>query len=222
MLPAAMGLALVSCRTTPPDAGPVTPPPGAVVLFDGTRTDGWRHRDGTQTGWRLESGVLVVKPGDGDAVSMEEIGDGRLHVEFNLPRVNASGQSRANSGVYVMGRWEVQVLDCWENETYEDGTCGALYGLVAPTSLAPKPPGHWQAYDIDFRAPRVGPQGVVTTSGRITVLHNGTRILEDAPFDRVTTGGLDETIVSRGPVLLQDHGSPVRFRNIWWLPALEK
>lgn len=219
----AIALLFTSCRRPPPpDAGPVAPPPGAVVLFDGTRTDGWRHRDGTQTGWIIEKGGLTVKPGDGDAVSAVEIGDGRLHVEFNLPRVNGTGQARANSGVYVMGRWEVQVLDCWENETYREGTCGALYGLVAPSALAPKPPGHWQTYDIDFRAPRAGPTGVVTTGGRITVVHNGTPIIVDAPFDRVTKGGLDETIVSRGPVLLQDHGSPVRFRNIWHVPVTEK
>ena len=209
---------VASCSSKPPDPGPVKPPAGAVLLFDGTRSDGWRRRDGTASGWTLEGGALMVQPGDGDAVSATEIGDGLLHVEFNLPRVNAAGQNRANSGVYLLGRWEVQILDCWENETYEDGTCGALYGLVAPSALAPKPPGHWQTFDIEFRAPRANAAGIVTTAGNITVVHNGTPVIQDASFDRTTKGGLDETIVSRGPVLLQDHGSPVRFRNIWFLP----
>ena len=209
-------LGLASCKSQPPDDGPVAPPDGAI------RVEGWRHRDGSPSRWTLgEDGVLTVKPGDGDAVSTTEIGDGLLHVEFNLPRVNAAGQNRANSGVYVMGRWEVQVLDCWENETYQDGTCGALYGLVSPTALAPKRPDHWQTYDIEFRAPRANAAGVVTTAGRITVVQNGTTIIDDATFDRTTKGGLDETIVSRGPVLLQDHGSPVRYRNLWFVPADE-
>lgn len=210
---------VVSCTSKPPDPGPVKPPAGAIILFDGTRADGWRRRDGTASGWTLDGGALVVKPGDGDALSTAEIGDGLLHVEFNLPRMSATGQNRANSGVYLLGRWEVQVLDCWENETYGNGTCGALYGLVAPTALAPRRPGHWQTYDIDFRVPRANAAGVVTTAGTLTVVHNGTPIIQDAPFDRTTKGGLDETIVSRGPVLLQDHGSPVRYRNIWFVPS---
>lgn len=218
---ALLGFSLAGCPSRPLEV--LAPaPPRAIVLFDGTRIDGWRHRDGTAVGWTLEKGALTVKPGDGDAVSAQELGDGRLHVEFNLPRMrNATGQSRANSGIYLHGRWEVQILDCWENETYEDGTCGALYGLIAPTALAPKPPEQWQAYDIDFRAPRANAAGVVTTAGRISVIQNGTTIIDDAPFDSTTLGGIDETIVSRGPVLLQDHGSPVRFRNIWFLPAGE-
>lgn len=206
---------LVSCRTTPPDAGPVPPPDGATRLFD--RAADVRKRDGTASGWKLDGGVLTVSPGDGDAVSAQELGDGRLHVEFNLPRT----QPRASSGVYLMGRWKVQVLDCWENETYDDATCGALYGLVAPATVAPKRPEHWQTYDIDFRAPRADASGLVTTAGRITVVHNGTTIIEDASFDRTTKGGIDETIVSRGPVLLQERGTAVRFRNVWFVPGRE-
>jgi len=215
---AALVLGIASCRTTPAD--PTVPPPAnAFRLLDASSSPSeWRKRDGTASGWTLEDGVLTVKPGDGDAVSTQEIGDGRLHVELNLPRAGGPEGRRASSGIYLLGRWKVQVLDCWENTTYDDGTCGALYGLVAPTALAPKPPDRWQTYDIDFRAPRAGANGVVTTAGRITVVQNGTTIIDDASFDRTTAGGIDETLVTRGPVLLQDRGAPVRYRNIWYQP----
>jgi hypothetical protein len=131
----------------------------------------------------------------------------------------AKGQARANSGVFLQGRYEIQVLDFYMNDTYPDGACGALYKIIAPSKNASKPPEQWQTYDISYKAPRVDAEGKVVEKGVVTVVQNGTTIIDKGRFDRTTAGGLDDKLGTSGPVLLQDHGCKVRYRNIWFKPA---
>jgi hypothetical protein len=208
------------------------PPPGAIVLFDGKDLSGWTSVNGGPAEWKVEHGYLEVVPRTGDIRTKEKFGpDFQLHVEFWLPLMaKAKGQERANSGVYLQGRYEVQVLDSYKNKTYADGACGALYSLIAPNwAIAEakglsepknpcKPPEQWQTYDITFHAPRVGGQGKVTEKGRITVVQNGVTVIDHGAFNKVTPGALNERIGEPGPLRLQDHGCKVRYRNIWLKP----
>jgi hypothetical protein len=196
------------------------PPRGAVVLFDGRDTSAWRHRDSKlPVAWRVVDGSLEVQPGAGDIMTAREFADCRLHVEFNLPLIpEAKSQARANSGVYLQGRYEIQILDSFHNETYPKGGVGAIYGQKDPDRYAIRPPGEWQSYDITFRAARFDQDGRVTQRPRMTVHHNDILIHDNVEIEDTTTAGLGGPVVARGPVLLQDHGNRVRFRNIWVLP----
>jgi hypothetical protein len=196
------------------------PPNGAIVLFDGKDLSGWTTLDGEPAPWKVDDGYMEVAPGKHDIMTKEKFGpDFKLHVEFWLPLMaDAKGQARANSGVYLQGRYEIQVLDSYHNETYPDGACGALYGIIAPSKNASKPPEQWQTYDITLHAPRVDDNGKVIKEGRLTVVHNGETIIDDGKFDKVTGGALDEKLGEPGPIRLQDHGCKVRYRNIWLKP----
>jgi hypothetical protein len=198
-------------------------PKDAVVLFDGKDLTGWTTLDGKPPEWKVEDGYLEVVPGKGDIRTEKTFGpDFKLHVEFWLPLMaDAKGQARANSGVYLQGRYEIQVLDSYMNETYADGVCGALYGIIAPSKNANKPPEQWQTYDITFHAPRVDAEGKVTAKGHLTVVQNGETIIDNGAFDKVTGGALDEKLGEAGPIRLQDHGCRVRYRNIWLQPIPE-
>lgn len=199
-------------------------PPGAKVLFDGKDLSGWVGRNGKPAPWKVQDGYVEVVPGKGDILTREKFGpDFQLHVEFWLPLMpNAKGQGRANSGIYLQGRYEVQVLDSYHNDTYANGSVGALYGIIAPDKKAQqkalRPPEQWQTFDITFHAPRVDAKGKVIQKGRITVVLNGIPIIRDGEFDHVTGGALDNHIDQPGPIRLQDHGCRVRYRNIWLLP----
>jgi hypothetical protein len=201
-------------------------PKGAVALFDGKDLSGWVTRDGKPAPWKLKDDYMEVN--GGDIMTKAKLGpDFKLHVEFWLPLMaKAKGQGRANSGVFLQGRYEVQVLDSYMNETYANGSVGALYGIIAPDKKAQqkaiRPPEEWQTYDITFHAPRVDDKGKVTTNGAITVGLNGVAIIDHGKFDKVTGGALDEKIGNPGPILLQDHGCKIRFRNIWYLPLTKK
>jgi len=207
-------------------ARPAPVPKGAIVLFDGKDLSGWMDRDGKDPAWVVRDGFVEVVPGKGDILTARLVGpDFRLHVEFWLPLLpDKQGPARANSGVYLLGRHEVQVFDSYRNEIEPVQSAGALYGLIAPDreaqKKAVKPPERWNAYDITFRAPRLDKRGQVTEKGKLTVVLNGVKITA-GEFDRVLEGSLalDDTLVSSGPILLQDHGSAVRFRNIWLVPA---
>ncbi len=197
------------------------PPKGAVILFNGRNADQWHHRDSNEKcRWEIEHGNLIVKPGTPDLVTNQEFGDYQLHVEFWLPLLpKETSQSRANSGVYNHGRYEVQVLDSYHNSTYQFGGCGAIYGLKDPDVNAIIPPEQWNTYDITFRAPRFDKDNKVTENPRITVLHNGIMIHNNVeitiPF---TTAGMDGPQPAKGPIMLQDHHWPIRYRNIWIVP----
>ena len=205
------------------DDSPKPPPKGSIALFDGKDLSGWVKRDGKSPAqWKLEDGYMEVK--GGDILTKEKFGpDFRLHVEFWLPLMkDAKGQGRSNSGVYLQGRYEIQVLDSYENDTYANGSVGALYGIIAPNKEAQqkavKPPEQWNTYDITFRSPRVDASGKVTEKGRLTVVINGVTLIDDGKFDHVTGGAIDDKLGEPGPLLLQDHGCKVRYRNIWIQP----
>lgn len=200
-------------------------PKGAVVLFDGKDLSGWTKRDGKPAQWPIGDGFMEVK--GGDILTKDKFGpDFRLHVEFWLPLMEkARDQGRANSGVFLQGRYEVQVLDSYKNDTYANGSVGALYGIIAPDKEAQqkavKPPEQWNTYDITFRSPRVDERGKVTRKGRITVVLNGVTLINNGEFDHVTGGALDNKLNQPGPLLLQDHGCKVRYRNIWLQPLTD-
>ncbi|MCD6361349.1 MAG: DUF1080 domain-containing protein [Armatimonadetes bacterium] len=203
----------------------LTPPSDAVVLFDGTDLSKWQSKNtGGPAEWKVENGYMEVVPGTGYIQTKEEFGDCQLHVEFACPaEVKGEGQGRGNSGVFLMGRYEVQVLDCYDNPTYPDGTTGAIYGQTPPLVNACRPPGEWQTYDIIWEGPRFDGDKLVKPAC-ITVLQNGIvlhhhRELRGVTSHKVVTDYEPHPEV--GPLELQDHGDLVRFRNIWYRPLTD-
>ena len=194
------------------------PPADAIVLFDGTDLSKFRGEKTPEPKWKWENGVMESTP-PGGIFSKEEFGDCQLHVEFATPSVvKGEGQGRGNSGVYLMGRYEIQVLDSFNSKTYPNGQCGAFYGHNAPLVNACRKPGEWQAYDIVFHAPRQLADGKVQ-SGSFTVLQNGVLIQDHIPVNpEATTAAPLNKFATQGPLYLQDHGNPVRFRNVWIRP----
>jgi hypothetical protein len=193
-------------------------PKGAIILFDGKNLDAWVKRDGKgKPSWKLlEGGIMQVQ--GGDIITREKF-DGRFHlyVEFRVPyKPQAKGQERGNSGVYLQGRYEVQVLDSYGLHS-QNNDCGAIYEVAAPLVNACKAPTIWQSYDIDFQSPKCA-NGKKVALARITVYQNGTLIQKDVaiPVDH-TRAGMETDPCTPGPILLQDHGNPVQFRNIWLL-----
>ncbi|HUF26598.1 MAG TPA: DUF1080 domain-containing protein [Gemmatimonadaceae bacterium] len=212
-------------RPPPPVVRPGEPPPmqrppsDALVLFDGATLSHWRSAAGGAAGWKVENGYVEVVAGAGDIETRQGFGDVQLHIEWATPaRVEGTGQGRGNSGVFLMGCYEVQVLESWENRTYADGQAAALYGQYPPMVNASRPPGEWQTYDIVFRRPRFEEGGALVRPARITVLHNGV-LVHDAVELTGPSGHYQRPPYTahpdRLPIRLQDHGNPVRFRNIW-------
>ena len=192
-------------------------PEGAVVLFDGTDTSAWSHGDGSEVQWTNDGTALEVAGNGGNIVTRESFGDAWIHVEFRPPPTGAEGQDRGNSGVYVQGRYEVQVLDSFGVDPAKN-TCGAIYDVKAPDFDVTRPAGNWQTYDILFRAPRFDADGAKTENARITIWLNGIQIHRDVELPRATAGGVSAEEAATGPILLQDHANPVRFRNLWVVP----
>lgn len=196
------------------DPGPVgVHPSDALVLFDGTDLSQWEGGDK----WLIQEGYAECR--GGGIRTKESFGDCQLHIEWAAPaEVKGSGQGRGNSGVYFMDRYEIQILDSYENETYYDGQAGALYKQMPPLVNASRKPGEWQTYDILFEAPRFDGDGKLERPGYVTVLHNGvviqnhTEIQGSTAWDRPPQY---EPHPPKAPISLQDHGNPVRFRNIW-------
>lgn len=200
---------------------PVAPPSDAVVLIgaDGLGLDAWESQGGGAAPWTVADGALVVAPGTGGIRTREAFGDVQLHVEW-MPAAEPekSGQNRSNSGVFFAdGRYEVQILDSWDNETYADGQAAAIYGQFPPLAAAARPPDEWQSYDIYFRMPRFGDDGAVLEPARMTVVQNGVLVQNNEALPGGTTWleTLPYEPHGEGPIHLQDHGSPVRFRNLW-------
>lgn len=208
----------------PGGAAVVPPPADAVILFDGRTLDAWRSgRDSVSPApWRIAGDALEVVPGSGSIRTEQGFGDLQLHLEWMTPAtVRGDGQDRGNSGVFLMERYEVQILDSWENTTYADGQAAALYGQFPPLVNASLPPGTWQSYDIIFRRPRFDAAGRVSQPARITVLHNGVLVHQHVALLGPTTHMVRTPYAAhadRLPIALQDHGTPVRFRNIWVRP----
>jgi len=196
-----------------------TPPPDAVVLFNGRDVSNWTTRDGKPAGWKAKDGVLHVVPGTGDVMTRERLTDFFLHLEFRCPDMpEATGQAKANSGVYLQGRYEIQVLDSYGLTIPGKGDCGAIYNQFAPLVNACKPPMEWQTYDVAFRAPRLNDAGQVVAGVRLTLLHNGLVIHNNIELPGVTGGSMNDDVGEPGPLLLQDHGNLVAYRNIWAVP----
>ncbi len=209
---------------TPGDK-PGAPPSDAVVLFDGTEESfkaNWTDTRGGPSKWNVVDGAMESVRRAGYIQSKQKFGSCQLHIEWASPaKVAGNGQGRGNSGVFLMGTYEVQVLDSFENQTYADGQAGALYGRSKPLVNASRKPGEWQSYDIIFHQPRFDKDGKVTRRATFTVLHNGV-IIQD---HTVLSGGTGwngphaaseyKAHANKLPISMQDHGNPVRFRNVW-------
>jgi hypothetical protein len=204
-----------------PAADPGLPPSDAIVLFDGKDLAAWEsQKDGSPAAWKVENGYFEVVKGAGAIETRQAFADVQLHVEWRTPAPpTGESQGRGNSGVFFAGtRYEVQVLDSFENRTYPDGQAGALYGQFPPLVNASRPPGEWQAFDIVYEAPRFDAAGAVAKRARLTVVHNGLLVQHARELIGPTTNRVRTPYAAHPealPISLQDHGDPIRFRNVW-------
>ena len=194
------------------------PPSDAIILFDGTNLDNWENMEGGPAEWEVSDGAMTMVKGAGGIRSKVVYGDCQLHIEWRTPaEVKGKGQGRGNSGVFLQGIYEVQVLDSYENRTYSNGQAASIYKQSMPLVNACKPPGEWQTYDIIYRAPIFDEEGKLAAPAYITVIQNGIlvqnhyQIKGDTPY----IGLPKYEAHGEGPLMLQDHGNPVSFRNIW-------
>ncbi len=197
----------------PPD-NPTAPPSDAVILFDGKDMSAWTHTDGKPAGWTVADGVATA--GKGDIISKHYFSDAQVHVEFKLPE---SGKGHGNSGLYFHNLYEVQIIDSHSANKFQPAQqCAGLYKKFPPRVNACKAPGEWQTYDIIFHSAKLDDAGKVVTPARFTVFHNGVLVQYNRPLWKGTGGGAKNKMISKGPLKIQDHGSPVQFRNIWLRP----
>jgi len=207
-------------RPRPPVVNPGPPPGDAIVLFDGKDLSQWRaDADSSAAKWIVKDGYVEVKPGTGTMASARGFGDVQLHIEWATPSVaKGEGQERGNSGIFLMGIYELQVLDSYQNDTYPDGQAGAIYGQNPPLVNATKGPGQWQTYDVIFHRPRFRTDGSLDKPARMTVLLNGVLIQDNFELVGPTANRQQPPYrvhADKLPLKLQDHGNPTRFRNIW-------
>jgi hypothetical protein len=198
-------------------------PSDAVVLFDGKHLFGWVNEHGKEVTYPVRDGYMECDRANGRIRTRDEFGDFQLHLEFATPaKVEGKGQGRGNNGVNIYGRYEIQVLDSFENPTYADGQCGAIYAQRPPLVNASKPPGEWQTYDIIWEAPHWDESGKLTKKAYVTVLQNGLllhhrqELIGTTPYRQL--GNYDRPHPPKGPIELYYHNNPVRFRNIWIRP----
>jgi hypothetical protein len=205
--------------TPGPPLPPVPPPSDAIVIFDGKNLLNWVDSKGQPARWKVEGDYMEVVPGTGNIQTKMGFGSCQLHIEWATPYPpKGSGQDRGNSGVFLMGLYEVQVLDSYENKTYADGMAGAIYGQYPPLVNACRRPGEWQTYDIIFHAPKFDSQGKLLEPARMTVLQNGILIQDNVELTGPTAHKARPPYKAHAdklPLMLQDHNHPVRFRNIW-------
>ncbi len=210
---------IIQPATPSTQAEPGKPPSDAVVLFNGKDLNGWVSAKGGPAKWKVGDGYFETVKGSGDIDTEQSFGDCQLHVEWAAPNPpHGEDQDRGNSGVYLMKRYEIQVLDSYVNKTYADGQAGAVYGQYPPLVNPSLPPGEWQTYDIVFHGPRFASDGSVTRLANVTLIYNG--VLAQ---DHVQLTGPTEwesrppykVHPTKQPLRLQDHDHPVRFRNLW-------
>jgi len=205
---------------------PDAPPTDAVVLFDGSDLSQWAGDSGQAAPWKVENGYIEVVAGSGFIHTRRGFGDCQLHIEWEAPLPpQGEGQERGNSGVFLMGRYEVQVLDSYDNKTYPDGQAAAVYGQFPPLVNAARPPGEWQSYDIVFHRPHFDGKGRATKPARVTVFHNGVLVQDNVELSGPTAHQMRPPYTAHPdslPLGLQDHGYPVRYRNIWIRPLPEE
>jgi len=212
--------AVVDPGTASTEAEPGRPPSDATVLFDGKDNSQWVSMDGSPTKWIVHDGAFECVPGSGYARTLQAFGDCQLHVEWAAPTPpHGRSQGRGNSGVFFgFDRYECQVLDSYDNKTYADGSAASIYGQYPPLVNVTRPPGAWQTYDIIWTAPRFDAEGKLVSKARETVIHNGVLVQNNVELTG-PTGWIGRVPYSahpeRTPIALQDHGNPVRYRNIW-------
>lgn len=203
-----------------PYAGVVAPPTDAIVLFDGKDLSKWKGKDGDAK-WKVENGVFTVAKGTGDIETKQTFQDYQLHIEWQIPEdIQGQSQARGNSGVFMQGIYEVQLLDSYNNPTYVNGQAGSIYKQSPPLVNAMRKPGEWQVYDIIYTAPRFKENGSLFSPARITVLHNGVMVQNNfVLLGNTPNVGLPKYKAhGKGPIKLQDHGDPskpISFRNVW-------
>jgi hypothetical protein len=197
-------------------------PSDAIVLFDGKNLDAWESSNktaGAPARWKIEGDSMTIVPRSGGIRTKRSFGDVQLHVEFRTPKeIKGSGQNRGNSGVFLMGRYEVQVLDSYNNKTYVNGQAAAVYKQHPPLVNASRPPGEWQTYDIVWIAPRFGTGGELLAPARVTVFHNGVLVQHDVEIKGPTTyQGFPayKPHADKLPIELQDHNELTSYRNLW-------
>jgi hypothetical protein len=195
------------------------PPADAIMLFDGTNVEAWQYTDGRDVQWFLneDDRSMTIKPGAGSIITRMSHGACQLHIEFSTPiPAQGEGQARGNSGVYLQSRYEVQILDSYENETYPDGQCGAIYGQYPPLVNVCRKPGEWQTYDIIFHPPVFDDADGKVSGGTMTVFQNGVLVQDHVALHGPTTAAMgSQSEIGDRPFYLQDHHNAVRFRNIW-------
>jgi len=196
-----------------------TAPSDAIVLFDGTSFSQWDDGKGGDAKWKLENGAMIVVKGAGDIYTKQSFGDCQLHIEWRSPEtVVGEGQTRGNSGVIFQKRYELQVLDSYNNPTYFNGQAGSIYNQSPPLVNACRKPGEWQSYDVVFMAPRYNSNSTLEIPPRITVFQNGVLVQNNFVIKGVTMPRVTFDAYFKGPLQLQDHGdhgNPVSYRNIW-------
>lgn len=193
-------------------------PSDAIILFDGKNFDNWVGVDGKPAQWTLEGDAFTVKPRTGGIQTKKEFGNVQLHIEWRAPSVvKGEGQGRGNSGIFLQSRYELQVLDSYQNRTYSNGQAGGIYKQHMPLVNACRPPGEWQTYDVIYTAPEFNADSIRIKPATITVLHNGVLVQNNVPIYGTTEyiGAPYNVAHGKGPLMLQDHGDLVSYRNIW-------
>jgi hypothetical protein len=206
---------------TPP-ARDAKAPSDAVILFDGSSMSGWTTAEGHPAACEVADRAMTCVSGVGNIYSKEKFRSAQIHLEFNVPHMpDEHDQTRGNSGVYLHGRYEIQILDSYKNDTYIDGMAGALYGQTAPLVNAARPPGEWQTYDIVFHAPQCSEQGELVKEATVTLFWNRVLALDHVSVKASRDACAADRIEDSGPLMLQDHSGPglpvtrMQFRNIW-------
>ena len=203
---------------TPGDIKTNSAPSDAIVLFDGKDLSAWESTNGQPAQWTVHDGVFTVNKKTGDIQTKQKFNNYQLHIEWCVPEnITGTSQGRGNSGVFLQGLYEIQILDNYGNETYANGQAGSIYKQTPPLVNACRKPGCWNSYDIIYTAPRFREDGSVQSHGHVTVLHNGVLVQNNTAILGTTEFiGFPKTVVhGKGPIVLQDHHNPIRFRNIW-------